>query len=500
MHTDESVQGIKFGELLEQNYYRYDQIEYHGPTLYYFTLIPAWVLGEKNIQSVSEKTLRIVPVFFGFLLIPVLFLFGAGLGRSVLIAAACLTAVSPAMVFYSRYYIQEMLLVSFTFAAIASGYRYATSDRKIPWAIAAGAFLGLAHATKETYILAFGMLLVAFMVTMGRRKETGSGVKYFFSQLVNRNTLPGILTGIIVSALFYSSFFTNPAGVIDSYMTYVNYLGKAGVHDWHIHPWWYYLKLLSLPNGFSPMMWGEFYIFIFACFGVYAAMKKKKTGEGDPLLLRFLVVFTLGLAVIYSIIPYKTPWSMLSFHQGLIILAALGIVHILKFARKPITRYVALVFVVWGGMHLVVQSVLLNYRYEANPINPYVYAHTSPDIFRIVDRVDELAKAHPDGKNMYIEVVCSENDYWPLPWYLRDYKNTGWWDHVEMNVPAAPVIIISPDCEDDLIRKLYELPPPGEKNLYLPLFEQAALLRPYVELYGYVVKDLWDRAERMKEE
>ena len=124
MHTDEAVQGLKFGDLLEKNYYSYDHHEYHGPTLYYFTLIPAWILGEKDIAAVDEKTLRIVPVFFGFLLIPVLFLFTGGFDRRILLISAFLAAVSPVMVFYSRYYIQEMLLTGFTYAAIASGYRF----------------------------------------------------------------------------------------------------------------------------------------------------------------------------------------------------------------------------------------------------------------------------------------------------------------------------------------------------------------------------------------
>ena len=43
MHTDEAVHAIKFGQLLENNDYRYDHFEYHGPTLNYFTLLPGSV-------------------------------------------------------------------------------------------------------------------------------------------------------------------------------------------------------------------------------------------------------------------------------------------------------------------------------------------------------------------------------------------------------------------------------------------------------------------------
>jgi len=49
MHTDEAVHAIKFGALLEENRYRYDPHEYHGPTLNYFTLIPAWIASAEKL-------------------------------------------------------------------------------------------------------------------------------------------------------------------------------------------------------------------------------------------------------------------------------------------------------------------------------------------------------------------------------------------------------------------------------------------------------------------
>jgi len=42
MHGDEAVHADKFGDLLESGVYAYDPNEYHGPTLNYLTLVPAW--------------------------------------------------------------------------------------------------------------------------------------------------------------------------------------------------------------------------------------------------------------------------------------------------------------------------------------------------------------------------------------------------------------------------------------------------------------------------
>jgi predicted membrane-bound mannosyltransferase len=74
MHTDEAVHAVKFGSLLEEGYYRYNPVEYHGPTLNYLTLIPAWLAGAKNLNEMNEILLRLVPAFFGLMLIAGLWL------------------------------------------------------------------------------------------------------------------------------------------------------------------------------------------------------------------------------------------------------------------------------------------------------------------------------------------------------------------------------------------------------------------------------------------
>ena len=64
------------------------------------------------------------------------------------------------MVFYSRYFIHEMLLVFFSFLALAAGWRYWRS-RKLGWALLAGAGLGLMHATKETFVITLAAAALA---------------------------------------------------------------------------------------------------------------------------------------------------------------------------------------------------------------------------------------------------------------------------------------------------------------------------------------------------
>lgn len=494
MHGDEAVHAVKFGQLLEKDFYRYNPCEYHGPTLNYFTLIPARLSGTHKFKNLSEFTLRIVPVFFGVLLVLMLLLLVDGLGWSATIIAAGLTAVSPAFVFYSRYYIHEMLLVCFAFAAITAGYRY-TQSKNIRWALLTGVFLGLCHATKETCIIAFGSMLLALLLTLIMQHK---GIWNITKTIKPSHLIAAIVTAVIVSALFYSSFLTNPGGILDSLSAYSSYFSRASENQLHIHPWYYYLKMLIYSGVAESPVWSEALIVLLAMAGFIVAMLRKPSLSIDFRLLRFIAFYTATMTVLYSVIPYKTPWCMLGFLHGMILLVAAGAVAVIKLAPNALARVLISLVLVAGGVHLAWQGYLASYRLYADTRNPYVYAHTGSDVFKITRRVEEIAQVHPDGHNMYVQVICPEGDYWPLPWYLRLFPNVGWWNKVDEDILSAPVIIASPNAESALIRKLYELPPPGKKNLYVPLFDTYMELRPQVELRGYVTKDLWDRFRQHK--
>ena len=127
MHSDEAVEAFKTGQLFDSGFYRYDPHEYHGPTLHYATLPFLYLSGARSFADSTETPYRLVPVVFGVGLVLLVLLVGDGLGVPAAVVAGILTAVSPAMVYYSGFYIQEMLLVFFSFAALACGWRYLRS-------------------------------------------------------------------------------------------------------------------------------------------------------------------------------------------------------------------------------------------------------------------------------------------------------------------------------------------------------------------------------------
>jgi uncharacterized protein (TIGR03663 family) len=490
MHGDEAVHAFKFGELLEDGFYDYDPNEYHGPTLNYFTLIPAWAGRAQKSTDLSETTLRIVPVFFGVLLILLLLLMVDGLGRAGSVCAAVLTAISPAMVYYSRYYIQEMLLVCFTFGVIASGYRY-TRSKSIKWAILAGIFLGLMNATKETCIITYGSMVLALVLTLLISGRQSGSVLNPIKAIKPCHLIAALVAAAVVSVLFFSSFLSNPTGILDSVRTYTTYFDRAGQNQLHNHPWYYYLKMLLYYKYGPGPIWSEALIVILAVVGFIIAIRGKGLGGVNFHLLRFIAFYTLAMTVVYSIIPYKTPWCLLGFLHGMILLAGVGAVALINLIPNILVQVFVGELLIIGGGHLALQGYLNSYKYHSDSRNPYVYAHPTTDVFTITERVEELAKVHPDGHAMQIQVICPGGDYWPLPWYFRHFEKVWWWSEINTNVMPAPVILASASMEPKLPEYFY-LPPPGQKNLYIPLFDTYLELRPQIELRGYVTKDLSD--------
>ena len=483
MHGDEAVHAYKFGRLLEDNYYRYDPHEFHGPALNYLTLISARFYKQQSYADLTKTTLRIVPVIFGLLLVMMPLIIADGFGKMTALIAAAITSISPAFVFYSRYYIPEMLLVFFTFAVVVCGYQYTKGKRPV-WAVLTGIFAGLGCVTKETWIIAIGSMVLALVIMMLFRRQV--------PKLQVNHLLLGIAGAIIVWILFYSSFFTNPAGLIDSIRSFKTYFSSAVHNQTHFHPWYYYLKLLIYNKASMGPFWTEAAVLILAVIGIVLIASRKGLVYLDKHLLDFLAVFTVMMLIIYSVIPYKTPWCLLSFYYGMILLAAVGVKAILNLLSRMLIRIIIGAFIAAIGLDLIVQAFTASCISYTDPANPYVYAHPTQDVIKISQRIRDISKSLPAGRETPIWVVCPGGDYWPFPWYLRSFKNVGWCSDVnEVRLPAS-IIVASAGLQDELVEKLYKLSQAGEQNLYVPLFDTYTELRPGVELQGLITKDLLD--------
>jgi hypothetical protein len=193
---------------------------------------------------------------------------------------------------------------------------------------------------------------------------------------------------------------------------------------------------------------------------------------------------------------------MLGFLHGMILLAGVGAVVLVRLAPNVLPRLIVIFLVFEASLVLTWQAYLGSYKFCADSRNPYVYAHPTPEVFTIVQRVEDIARVHEDGNRMQIQVICPEDDYWPLPWYFRFFSKVQWQNEVADNASSAPLIIASDKVQEALTNKLYTLTPFQERQMYLFLFDEPyyVWLRPKVMLMGFVRKDLWDRYQQHQAE
>ncbi len=482
MHCDEAVNADRLGVLIEHSKFQYSTEDLHGPSLFYLSLIPARVQGIASYAQVDETTIRSVSAVAGVLLVGAHFFLIPYIGLAAALFAAALTAVSPAMVYYSRDYIHEMLLVLLTFGLLISILRY-TAAKRPAWALSVGLLGGLMYSTKETAPIAFLCLMVAGLA---------AGGSYWRKWISKRDAAIAIGAALVVVVVLMSSFFSSPRGIIDSLAAYSTYVRRAaGIGTLHVHPWYYYLNLLLFFHAPGGPVWTEVFILLLAAPAFWAAVRGRAAAGVKPEMLRFLACYAALMFVIYSAMPHKAPWNALSFLHGWILLAGIGAAQILSSLRRTRWKVAALAVMALGFGHLGEKAWAAGGRYSYDQSNPWVYAQTGRDVYPLMERIRLLANAHPDGRRLPVWIVTREN-LWPLPFYFRGYPNVRWWNGVSDTAVTPPIIIATPDMEPGIVHKLYEIPPPGHREMYMNLFDRYAELRPRVEIRGYVAKSLWD--------
>lgn len=480
-HGDEAVQAVKAGALFDSGAYHYDPHEFHGPSLYYFTLPILKLSGAERFADSSDAAFRMVPVLAGVLLLVLLAGACRALGGFATATAAILLAVSPAMSFYGRYYIQEMPLVACAGIALCAAWQYHRSHRVI-WLALLGIALGLMYATKETSVIFFAAIAAATTAVLVRRWRAGTKLLEIPRARLWLHLLLMLLVAAAVAGALYSSLFRNPHGPLDSLRAFAHYAARSdgsGSSDWHRHPWYYYLQMLAWWREGRGPWWSEGMILLLAAAACLASLANKLPAVVDRNAAWFLMTYTAVLAVAYSCIPYKTPWNLLGFLHGMILLAGIGAAVVLRALPKPWLRALWIVTLTAGIVHLASQARRANGQFRADPRNPYVYAHTVPDAVRIARSIGEIAAIHPDGDAMRVHFITP--DYWPLPYYLRRLTQTGYWHDIPA-APDAPLIVVDPSLQD-------RLEPLLKDHYHIKTFG----LRPGVLQLLYVQQELWDR-------
>lgn len=451
MHADEANQGVKAGELLESGTYAYDPRDHHGPTLYYAAQPVAWLRGEKSLAALSETTLRLVPALAGTAAVVLLALFASTLFPTpparppwVAMTAAAFMAVAPPAVYYSRYFIQETLLVTFTLGAFLSVMQWWRTG-KPAWAASTGVAIGLMQATKASAPLLLALGLVAALPAW-RRGGTGTPSAPNTRRL-RPAALLALATAILTAGLFFTSFGSHFAGLTDAFGAYARAADRfsAGPTG-HEKPWGYYLQLLTWTRS-GGLVWHQLALMALALVGTVIGFRAMfaSRGTGTNSALTWPALYTVMLLAAFSSFAYKTPWHAVHFVPGLALLAASTLAAI---ASLRTGIWLALPLAIVTIATLYQQTVRVSFQRPADARNPYAYVHSSPDVLKVPALAADARRSFPGEP---IRVISDE--YWPLPWYLRRERGVGFW-HTPPEVCDGALIITSAAQADTVRARL----------------------------------------------
>jgi uncharacterized protein (TIGR03663 family) len=426
LHHDEGVNGLFLVTLFRTGYYHYDPGNYHGPSLYYLAVIPTAI---NNVfhwgHGLSTVAIRLVTAAFGVGVAWLMLCLRRFVGPAAALAAAAFAGVSPGFVFFSRYFIHEILFVFFSLGVIVAWLWYHSSG-KPRFLMLASASAAMLFATKETWIITAAVWLIAipcstFYLRLRKRAielppwlPSPSGGSDYGN--LKKLYLQAAALFLAIGILLYSSFFTNPRGILDSVLTFT-YWSKTGQTGIYNREWTTY---------FSWLWSEEAPVLILGALGTTVALFRARS-----YFTVFCAFWSMGILAAYSLVPYKTPWLTLSIILPLTIMAGYVIGEAYQPGLRAFTAAIAVAAISFS-LYQAIDISFVNYDNDSacgeGQCYPYVYAHTRRDFLGLVSEIDAIAAANPAKKDIGITVVSPE--HWPLPWYLREYSHAGFWGHV----------------------------------------------------------------------
>lgn len=408
-HFDEGINGWFADQMTRTGYYRYDPTNYHGPLHFYAVFLAQALLGR------ALWVLRLPAIIASVLAVWAVLRFRDFFSPTVVRIAALAMAVSPAFVFYGRYSIHEswqvlfsVVLVHGVFGLWKDGARRALVTVTIG---VAGLIL-----TKETYVLHVGCLLLAGGVCWLWQKVVPSRPAQAFSpRQWDRGDLLRCAGGAaLVIGFFYSGTFLDFGALRGLYQTFAVWIGtgvKAAGHAKASYDLvgplnYYWLALMARYEWFGL-------VGFLACF--------RLIGPADA-RLRYLAIYAGGVLLAYSIIPYKTPWCIISILWPFFLIAGAGLEEVGERFQRPALRWAI------AAPLLVVSlavALRLNFRKFTDGAEPYVYVQTYEEISVLTGPL--LTVAHQDPTKYHLQGVIALDSYYPLPWVLGDFPQVGYY-------------------------------------------------------------------------
>jgi uncharacterized protein (TIGR03663 family) len=293
--------------------------------------------------------------------------------------------------------------------------------------------------------------------------------------------ITALISFSVISIVFYSSFFSNISGLVDSISTFSNYLSKSSQNKEHIYPWYYYLKILNY-NVFNATIISESFITLFALIGIIFSFRKTEQNR-ENFFFRTVAIISIIFFIVLSFIPYKTPWNIFTSWAGFIFLAGYGIIYLFNKINSKGLKTIFGTFISLVLIHLIYQSYITSYKYPASAENPYTYSQPTKEIYKLIEAINEISDY---DQNIFISVVVKKDEYWPLPWYFRKIGNISWSSKPSEDIYIFDIIIADTSQFKKITEIIFSNQKPGEMDLYVPLLNNSIDIRPGMPLESYV--------------
>lgn len=459
-HADEATGARLTAARMESGDYRFDPLHYHGPTLSRLTMSLCQLCGETSWREMTKTTPRLLTATAGALLLLVPLLWRRRFGDGPMLLAAAILATSPLLVYYSRMFIHESLLVLFGMLALVS------LTRAPRWGIP-GLLVGLMFATKESFAISMiAWTGAAVLVALENRKQLDRAWWISAWREYRVPVATSLLTAALVAGYFYTDGFRQPHGAIDAIRTFFVYETVAG----HDKPFGYYFNLLALPGKSGGVWWFGTPVAVLALLGFAFGFRRP--------VVRFIGYAAVGHFVIYSIIAYKTPWLACLPWAHVCLLAGFGVA---EFSGRRLWLKTALCLL--AGACIVTQfsqAIRATGRLASDPRNPLAYVPTRAEIETLAPWLEKLRHSAPGNSLEPVAVIGS--DYWPLPWYLRSFGKIGYWPLPPDDLASMPLVFAMPETAEAVANQLRQSHTPLPRGL-----------RAEVPMILLVRNDIWNQ-------
>jgi uncharacterized protein (TIGR03663 family) len=498
-HFDEGINGWFCDQMAKNGFYAYDPTNYHGPLHFYVLFVSLQLFGR------SLWALRLPVVLASLLTMFWIFLFRPFLGRTVCYLAALGMAISPGFIFYDRYSIHESWLVLFLIVTFWGILGISTSrEPRYFW----GFILGLTGMilTKETYIIHLAAFAAAGCLVLVLRRLTPEGRSWQpgvasargaskgvanpdvaspraaksvanpgvaskappvedrpqrQTRLPVRHIIGAILVGVTLIIFFYSGNFRYWRGLEGLYQTFLPWTKTAvdaaghGKPDFDLFPlvppFVAHVPALGALANFKLNWYWIRLLLDYEWFAVAGLLFSFRFFLGGNPALRFLAIYGLGVLLAYSIIPYKTPWCIISIAWPFLFLGAA----LLEFIANQSNRLVAVLVALPLFAHAAWKSYDLNFVRFDNAKERYVYVQTFREYRNFVDPILEKGAKNPESKTKLSGLVLLSS-YFPIPWDLGEFPNIGYYnaDSAWPQKLDADFIVVEEDKADKLEKGL----------------------------------------------